>query len=81
MFLSIILPNDAAAAALLLPICMQYAAKHYKAVKQAGYQGNRLNLGAKFFQNILKQRSGVVLSQHDYADVWSLVAYKDQKIR
>ena len=74
------LPNDAAAAALLLPICMQYAAKHYKAVKQAGYQGNRLNLGANLFQNILKQRSGVVLSQHDYADVWSLVAYKDQKI-
>lgn len=75
------LPNDAASTALLLPLCMQYAAQHYKAVKQAGYEGNRLNLGVKLFQTILQQRSGVVLSQHDYADVWSLIAYKDKKIR
>ncbi|MCY6411123.1 molybdopterin-dependent oxidoreductase [Acinetobacter sp. VNH17] len=75
------LPNDAAATALLLPLCMQYAAQHYQAVKQAGYEGNRLNLGVKLFQTILKQRSGVILSQHDYADVWNLIAYKDKKIR
>ncbi|OBY73024.1 molybdopterin-dependent oxidoreductase [Acinetobacter gyllenbergii] len=75
------LPNDAASTALLLPLCMQYAAQHYQAVKQAGYVGNRLNLGVKLFQNILQQRSGVVLSQHDYADVWELIAYKDKKIR
>ncbi|ENW92297.1 molybdopterin-dependent oxidoreductase [Acinetobacter dispersus] len=75
------LPNDAASTALLLPLCMQYAAQHYKAVKQAGYEGNRLNLGVELFQTILQQRSGVVLSQHDYADVWSLIAYKDKKIR
>ncbi|ENX57826.1 MULTISPECIES: molybdopterin-dependent oxidoreductase [Acinetobacter] len=75
------LANDAASTALLLPLCMQYAAQHYKAVKQAGYVGNRLNLGVKLFQTILQQRSGVVLSQHDYADVWSLIAYKDKKIR
>ncbi|MDH0030188.1 MULTISPECIES: molybdopterin-dependent oxidoreductase [unclassified Acinetobacter] len=75
------LPNDAAATALLLPLCMQYTAQHYQAVKQAGYEGNRLNLGVKLFQAILKQRSGVVLSQHDYADVWNLIAYKDKKIR
>ncbi|MCU4580038.1 molybdopterin-dependent oxidoreductase [Acinetobacter gyllenbergii] len=75
------LPNDAASTALLLPLCMQYAAQHYQAVKQAGYVGNRLNLGVKLFQNILQQRSGVVLSQHDYADVWELIAYQDKKIR
>ncbi|WP_332605030.1 molybdopterin-dependent oxidoreductase [Acinetobacter sp. ESBL14] len=75
------LPNDAASTALLLPLCMQYAAQHYQAVKQAGYVGNRLSLGVKLFQNILQQRSGVVLSQHDYADVWELIAYKDKKIR
>ncbi|MCH7378752.1 MULTISPECIES: molybdopterin-dependent oxidoreductase [Acinetobacter] len=75
------LPNDAASTALLLPLCMQYAAQHYQAVKQAGYEGNRFNLGVKLFQTILQQRSGVVLSQHDYADVWSLIAYKDKKIR
>lgn len=75
------LPNDAASTALLLPLCMQYAAQHYKAVKRAGYVGNRLNLGVKLFQTILEQRSGVVLSQHEYADVWRLIAYKDKKIR
>lgn len=75
------LPDEAASTALLLPLCMQYAAQHYNAVKQAGYQGNRLNLGVKLFQAILKQRSGIVLSQHEYDDVWSLIAYKDKKIR
>ena len=50
-------------------------------MKQAGYQGNRLNLGVKLFQAILKQRSGIVLSQHEYDDVWNLIAYKDKKIR
>lgn len=75
------LPNDAASTALLLPLSMQYAAQHYKAVKRAGYEGNRLNLGVKLFQTILEQRSGVVLSQHEYRDVWNLIAYKDKKIR
>lgn len=75
------LPDDAASTALLLPLCMQYAAQHYKAVKQAGYLGNRLNLGVKLFEAILKQRSGIVLSQHEYDDVWNLIAYKDKKIR
>lgn len=75
------LANEAASTALLLPLCMQYAARYYKAVKQAGYEGNRFNLGVKLFQTILQQRSGVVLSQHDYADVWDLLAYKDKKIR
>ncbi|MGB5887392.1 MAG: molybdopterin-dependent oxidoreductase [Acinetobacter venetianus] len=75
------LPDDAASTALLLPLCMQYATQHFKAVKQAGYLGNRLNLGVKLFQAILKQRSGIVLSQHEYDDVWNLIAYKDKKIR
>ncbi|USA54290.1 molybdopterin-dependent oxidoreductase [Acinetobacter sp. C32I] len=75
------LPNDAASTALLLPLCMQYAAQHYQAVKQAGYVGNRFNLGVKLFEKILQQRSGVVLSEHDYDDVWALIAYKDKKIR
>ncbi|KYQ82628.1 dehydrogenase [Acinetobacter sp. NRRL B-65365] len=75
------LPDDAASTALLLPLCMQYAAQHFKAVKRAGYEGNRFNLGVTLFQAILKKRSGVVLSAHDYADVWELIAYKDKKIR
>ncbi|WP_436897374.1 molybdopterin-dependent oxidoreductase [Acinetobacter gyllenbergii] len=75
------LPNDAASTALLLPLCMQYAAQHHQAVKQADYVGNRFNLGVKLFEKILQQRSGVVLSEHDYDDVWALIAYKDKKIR
>lgn len=74
------LPNDAASTALLLPLCMQYSAQHYKAVKQAGYKGNRLTLGVNLFQAILQKRSGVILSKHNYDDVWNLVAYKDKKI-
>lgn len=75
------LPDDAASTALLLPLCMRYVAQHFKAVKQAGYKGNRFTLGIQLFQAILQQRSGVVLSEHEYADVWNLIAYKDKRIR
>ncbi len=54
---------------------------HTKAVRRAGYKGNPLTLGVHLFEQILKQRSGMVLSQHEYDEVWKLVAYKDKKIR
>lgn len=66
---------------LLLPLSIQYAVLHTKAVRRAGYKGNPLTLGVRLFEQILKQRSGVVLSQHEYDEIWKLVAYKDKKIR
>ncbi|HET9694356.1 MAG TPA: molybdopterin-dependent oxidoreductase [Steroidobacteraceae bacterium] len=75
------LPDGAAAAAFLLPLAMQYASRHPAAVRRAGHRGNRFTLGSRLFEAILERRSGVVLSQHEHDDVWSLVRNPDRKIR
>lgn len=75
------LPNHAASTAFLFPLAIKYAVENTEAVKRAGYQGNKITLGCDLFERILSDRSGVVLSEHRYSDVWSLLAYKDQKIR
>jgi anaerobic selenocysteine-containing dehydrogenase len=75
------LEKSAGSVAFLLPLSIQYAVLHTKAVRRAGYKGNPLTLGVHLFEQILKQRSGMVLSQHEYDEVWKLVAYKDKKIR
>lgn len=74
------LPNGAHAAALLLPLCLLYAQQHGSAVRRAGHQGNRLTLGAALFRAILQQREGVLLSEHRFADTWSLIHHKDRRI-
>ncbi len=74
------LPQGAAAAALLLPLCLAYANQFPQAVRRAGHRGNRLTLGARLFKTILAQRSGVVFSVHRFDEVWSLVKTKDRKI-
>jgi anaerobic selenocysteine-containing dehydrogenase len=74
------LPRGAAAAAVLLPLAAQYAAEHATALRRAGHRGSRLTLGGRLFHAILEQRSGVVMSRHDYEEVWSLVRNPDRKI-
>jgi len=74
------LPNEAAAAAFILPLAMQFAAQHPAAVRRAGHSGSRLTLGSSLFRAILEQRSGVVMSRHEFEDVWSLVRNPDRKI-
>lgn len=74
------LPGGGAAAAPILAVAMEYANRHYAAVKRAGHRGNRLTLGAALFDAILEHREGLVLSRHEYADTWSLVANKDRRV-
>lgn len=74
------LPNQAASAAFLLPLAIQFAVEHPKAVQQAGHRGNRLTLGSVLFESILASRSGMVFSQHEYRDVWQLVKTKDKRV-
>jgi anaerobic selenocysteine-containing dehydrogenase len=74
------LPDSAAAAAPLLPLAVQYATQHYAAVSRAGHEGNRLTLGSALFHAILAGRSSIVLSQHEFADTWSLVGHPDRRI-
>jgi anaerobic selenocysteine-containing dehydrogenase len=75
-----VLEDGAAVAAPLLPLAMQLAFEHTEAVQRAGYKGNRFTLGAELFAAIVRERSGVIFSEHRYQDVWSLVKTKDKKI-
>lgn len=73
--------GNAAAAALLLPLSIQYAQKHERAMRRAGYSGLSKMLGPALFKAILSQREGVVLSRHEYSEVWSLLKHADRRIR
>lgn len=74
------LPDNADAAALILPLAIAFANKHPDAVRRAGHKGNRLLLGSVLFNAILEGRSGIVFSKYKMEDVWSLVAHKDKRI-
>jgi anaerobic selenocysteine-containing dehydrogenase len=74
------LPNGAASAAFMLPLAMQFASRHSAAVQRAGHSGSGLTLGSNLFRAILEHRSGVVMSRHEYEDVWSLIRNPDRRI-
>lgn len=74
------LPAGAAAAAPLLPLCIQYAEKYPRAVRRAGHRGNRAKLGHTLFRAILERREGTLISVHEYRDVWSLLRHPDRRI-
>ncbi|WP_320819074.1 molybdopterin-dependent oxidoreductase [Thalassolituus sp.] len=74
------LPYGAAAAAPLLPLCIQYAFEHYKAVKKAGHKGNRATISSALFDAILNQPSGAAISHHEWPDMWSFIKHKDKQI-
>ena len=74
------LPRGAAAAAFLLPLALQYAARHEKAVRRAGHTGSARTLGSALFDAILAERSGVIMSHHDHDEVWSLLRHPDRKV-
>lgn len=74
------LPQGAAVAAPLLPLCIQFANQHIDAVRRAGFKGNRLTLGTALFRGILEKRAGTLMSVHRYEDMWSLMGTPDRKV-
>ncbi len=74
------LPAGAATAALLLPLAIDYAKKHERAVKRAGIKGNSLTLGINLFRKILESRSGLIISKHEFEDIWHFIKNEDKCI-
>jgi anaerobic selenocysteine-containing dehydrogenase len=74
------LPKGLEAAAPLLGITMAYAQKYFKAVKNVGYEGTKNTLGNTLFNAILGNKSGVIISKHAFADMWSLIRTTDKKV-
>lgn len=74
------LPRGLEAAAPLLPLCIQFANRHGKAVRRAGHDGNRLTQGVALFRAILGKREGTLISVNEFEDVWTLLKTPDQRV-
>ena len=72
--------KNAESAAPLLGLTTVYAAKYFDEVKAAGHTVSYLTLGNPLFEAILKNKSGVIISKHEFADVWKLIKNKDRRI-
>jgi anaerobic selenocysteine-containing dehydrogenase len=75
-----VLPKNMESAAPLLGVTMAYVHKYYEAVKRVGYDGNQRTLGNNLFNAILEGKSGVIISKHEYEEVWSLLKTPDKRI-
>ncbi len=74
------LSKNREATAPLLGLTLAYTQKYSQAVLNAGYKGSNRTLGNVLFNAILGNQSGVILSKHEYKDVWSLLKTTDKRI-
>ncbi|MEM9305213.1 MAG: molybdopterin-dependent oxidoreductase [Pseudomonadota bacterium] len=74
------LPDDAAAAAPLLPLAIDFVRRHPRQVARAGIAGSGVRQGVNLFRAILAARSGLHISRHTYDESWELIANEDGKI-
>lgn len=75
------LPRGTASAAVLWGAAQAYADKHASAVRRAGIADAGAGLGEALFEAMLDGEHGVVMSEHEEADVWSLVRTEDRRVR
>lgn len=73
------LPDDSTAP--FWGVSQLYVQQHGEAVARTGLPGRGGRLAEALFQRILHDHSGTPISQHRYEDTWSLMGYKDQKVR
>jgi anaerobic selenocysteine-containing dehydrogenase len=69
-----------ASAAPMLGLAAGYAGRYFGAVKRAGFTGSNRTIGNALFEEILAKTSGLIISKHEFEEVWSLVKNKDKKI-
>ena len=74
------LPKNMEAAAPLIGLTLLYAHKYFDAVKNVGYKGSKRTLGNTLFNAILEGKSGVIISKHEFEDMWSLLKTPDKKV-
>ena len=76
------LENGAASAAILWPACHRLVARSAAAVRRAlDSELDGPELAEALFEKILSSPSGVAFTHNEFADVWDLLGYPDQKIR
>lgn len=72
------LPNDAAAAAVLWPLAIQFAMANPAGVQRAGY-GEGLEAGENLFRAIIAGKSGVVTTDDTEGETWRRLG--DRKVQ
>jgi anaerobic selenocysteine-containing dehydrogenase len=78
------LPDGTAAAAPLWAASLACAKRSPQAVRRALQAGNEVPdsaLGDALFDKIVGARSGAAFTDHDYDEVWTLLAHPDRKVR
>src|SRR5205085_1113553 len=82
--LGMTLPDGTAAAAPLWMAALACAKRSPQAVRRALKAGQEVPdamLGDALFDAIVSARSGVAFTDHEYDEVWTLLAHPDRKIR
>ncbi|MEM1153573.1 MAG: molybdopterin-dependent oxidoreductase [Pseudomonadota bacterium] len=74
------LENGAAAAAVLLPLALGFAAREPESLKRAGFEGDAMSSGEALFDAILNAHSGLVFARDEYEDSWNRLG-NEQRIR
>lgn len=69
-----------AAAAPLLPLAIGFAREHEVAVRRAGHAGKGMSLGVSLFRSIIGSPSGMIMSEHDQSEVWTLIKTDDGRL-
>jgi anaerobic selenocysteine-containing dehydrogenase len=74
------LPKQLAATAPLLGLTLLYTQKYFEAVRRVGYKGSKRSLDNTLFKAILEGKSGVIISKHEFEEVWSLLKTPDKRV-
>lgn len=74
------LPEGLENGAVLWYAAQLYATKYPQAIRQAGIEGDGKTLGDNLFQKILDNPTGIVVSDHDLKNHWSLMKTADKKV-
>ncbi len=74
------LPKKLASAAPMLGLALGYVTRYEQAVKRTGINGSKIKMANSLFKALLDNSSGVIISKHEYDEVWSLINNKDKKI-
>jgi anaerobic selenocysteine-containing dehydrogenase len=74
------LPKNLASAAPMLGLAIGYVSRYEQAIKRTGIVGNKAKMANSLFEALLTNDSGVIISKHEYKEVWSLIKNKDKKI-
>ena len=64
----------------MLGLALGYVSRYEQAVKRTGIKGNKSKMANSLFKKLLANDSGIIISKHEYNEVFSLIKNKDKKI-